>query len=96
MGRLFVRLDEAGVRRRLVHEGETPPRFLDGRRIDLPELGLRRPKPSTESLPARSVDEDRRIFAKELVRRQLLVDFEPDLEAHRAVVHLGPQKEGRD
>src|SRR3989441_6527266 len=87
MGRLLVRLDEAGVRRRLVDEGESPLRLFDGRGVDLAELGLGRPKPSTESLSTEVVDEDRRVLAEELVRRELLVDLQSDLQAEGPIVH---------
>ena len=87
MGRLLVRLDEAGVRRRLVDEGESPLRLFDGRGVDLAELGLGRPKPSTESLSTEVVDEDRRVLAEELVRRELLVDLQSDLQAEGPIIH---------
>src|SRR5207247_11079719 len=86
MGRLFVRLDEADVGRRLVHEGQPAFRLLDGGRIDLAELRLRGPLPSAESESAGRGDEGRRVFAEQLVGRGLVVDLEADLQTKCAVV----------
>src|SRR5213079_1534346 len=87
MGRFFVRLDQTGVRCRLIHECEAPLRLLDRRGVDLAELGLRRPEPSTEPMTIGGIDEDRRVLAEQFVRRELLVDLQPDLQAEAPIVH---------
>src|SRR5439155_17018670 len=87
MRRFFVRLDQTGVRCRLIDEGEAPLRLLDRRGVDLAELGLRRPEPSTEPLTTGGIDEDRRVLAEQLVRRELLVDLQSDLQAEGPIVH---------
>src|SRR5947207_9408600 len=89
MGRLFVRLDEADVRCGRVDEGQSAFRLLDGRRIDLAELRLRGPQPSAESESAGRVDEGRRVFAEQLVGRELLVDLQAHLQTECAVVQRG-------
>src|SRR5438034_11202975 len=89
MGRLFVRLDEADVRCGLVDEGQSAFRLLDGRRIDLAELRLRGPQPSSESESAGRVDEGRRVFAEQLVGRGLLVNLQSDLHAEGTAFHRG-------
>src|SRR5437763_14920110 len=89
MGRLFVRLDEADVRCGLVDEGQSAFRLLDGRRIDLAKLRLRGPQPSAESESAGRVDEGRRVFAAQLVGRELLVDLQADRQTECAVVQRG-------
>src|SRR6266566_8770195 len=95
MGRFFVRLDQTGVRCRLVDEGEAPLRLLDRRGVNLAELGLRRPKPSTEPLSTRGIDEDGRVLAEQLVRRELLVDLQSDLQAEGPIVHgIGNRRRG--
>src|SRR5207249_10825377 len=71
----------------LVDESAAPLRRLDRRGVDLPELGLGRPKPSTEPLSTRRIDEDGRVLAEQLVRRELLVDLQSDLQAEGPIVH---------
>src|SRR5207249_937671 len=63
--------------------------LLDGGRIDLAELRLRGPQPSAESESAGRVDEGRRVFAEQLVGRELLVDLQADLQTECAVVQRG-------
>src|SRR5207302_3540523 len=87
MGRFFVRRDQTGVRCRRIHAGEAPLRLLDRRGVDLAELGLRRPEPSTEPLTTGGIDEDRRVLAEQFVRRELLVDLQPDLQAEGPIIH---------
>src|SRR6266571_5778527 len=87
MGRFFVRLDQTGVRCCLIDEGEAPLRLLDRRGVDLAELGLRRPKPSTEPLSTGGIDEDGRVLAEQFVRRELLVDLQSDLQAEGPIIH---------
>src|SRR5256884_7879059 len=95
MGRFFVRLDQTRVRCRLIDEGEAPLRLLDRRGVDLPELGLRRPKPSTEPLSTKGIDEDGRVLAEQLVRRELLVDLQSDLQAEGPIIHgIGNRRRG--
>src|SRR5204862_2842674 len=57
MGRLFVRLDEADVGRRLVDEGQSAFSLLDGRSIELAEIRLRGSKPSAETESAEHFEE---------------------------------------
>src|SRR5437879_12727929 len=87
MGRFFVRLNQTGVRCRLIDEGEAPLRLLDRRVVDLPELRLRRPKPSTEPLSTGRIHEDGRILAEQFVGRKLLMDFQSDLQAKGPIIH---------
>src|SRR5437660_11549328 len=87
MGRFFVRLNQTGVRCRLIDEGEAPLRLLDRRGVDLPELRLRRPKPSPEPFSAGRIDEDGRILAEQFAGRKLLMDFQSDLRAKGPLIH---------
>src|SRR5437660_11667385 len=87
MGRFFVRLNQTGVRCRLIDEGEAPLRLLDRRGVDLTELRLRRPKPSTEPLSTVRIHEDGRILAEHSVARKPLMDFKSDLQAKDPIIH---------
>jgi len=84
---LLVRLDETRVRSRLVDEHQVAFRLLDCGRVHLPQLRLGRPEPTAESYATLEIDESGGAFAEQLARRELLVDFESDLQAERAVVH---------